>query len=531
MKRNIRAAGLILGIVALAGVAVGQSNPSAEIRGERTPSFDANQIVFKPGAGRVGLALSVSGPDGYRYQKDYEPGVHPTFSVRDLDDGLYSFELRIVAALKTNDTGSAGTKRSGVSQNERGLKKVPGQSQDAIVESGHFRVEAGNLVLRNVVERGAEEPPSDLELTGQTDLPDKDVCYADDLIVDGSLCVGYDCVCGTGFSFDTIILKENNLRIFFDDTSTTASFPRNKWRIVINDSTNGGASYFGIDDVTAGWRTFAIEAGARQNSLYVDDQGDVGLGTSTPVVNLHIRDGNTPTLRLEQDGSSGFAPQTWDVAGNETNFFIRDTTSGSTLPFRIRPGAPTSSIDIATGGDVGFGTSSPNSSLHVKRTGGSAALELEYNNSWIIRSQANDQLQIRDNTGTKIPMRFGAGANTNLLLVGVEPDGSTAVANEVNITGNLVVSGTITPDFVFDPDYPLESIEEHAEYMWKNGHLPAVGEATADGFGTHEINLGRRSQSMLEELEKAHLYIEQLNARIKALEALLAKVDAPSTGD
>ena len=35
------------------------------------------------------------------------------------------------------------------------------------------------------------------------------------------------------------------------------------------------------------------------------------------------------------------------MAGNETNFFIRDVTNGSKLPFRIRPGAPTSSIDVA----------------------------------------------------------------------------------------------------------------------------------------------------------------------------------------
>ena len=38
------------------------------------------------------------------------------------------------------------------------------------------------------------------------------------------------------FGFDTIVLKENNLRIFFDDTSTSASFPRNDWRIIANDS-------------------------------------------------------------------------------------------------------------------------------------------------------------------------------------------------------------------------------------------------------------------------------------------------------
>jgi hypothetical protein len=35
------------------------------------------------------------------------------------------------------------------------------------------------------------------------------------------------------------------------------------------------------------------------------------------------------------------------------------------LPFRVRPGAPTSSIDIAASGNVGIGTAAPTERLHV----------------------------------------------------------------------------------------------------------------------------------------------------------------------
>ena len=192
-----------------------------------------------------------------------------------------------------------------------------------------------------------------------------DQVILDDLIVDGSICVGQDCVNGESFGFDTIRLKENNLRIRFVDTSNSASFPSNDWQITINDSSNGGANKFSIEDITGGRTPFTIEAGAPSHSLYVDDGGRLGLGTSTPVVDAHIKSGNTPTVRLEQDGSSGFTPQTWDVAGNEAGFFIRDVTNGSTLPFRIRPGAPASAIDIASDGDVGIGTGSPDARLHI----------------------------------------------------------------------------------------------------------------------------------------------------------------------
>ena len=162
-----------------------------------------------------------------------------------------------------------------------------------------------------------------------------DQVILDDLIVDGSTCVGFDCVNGESFGFDTIRVKENNLRIKFQDTSNSASFPTNDWQLTANDTSNGGANKFSIDDIDNSRTPFTIEASAPSHSLYVDDGGRLGLGTNIPVVDAHIKSGNTPTVRLEQDGSSGFTAQTWDMAGNETNFFIRDATNGSTLPFRI----------------------------------------------------------------------------------------------------------------------------------------------------------------------------------------------------
>src|SRR5690606_30999212 len=110
----------------------------------------------------------------------------------------------------------------------------------------------------------------------------KDVVHADDVIVDGSLCVGFDCVNGENFGFDTIRLKENNLRVKFDDTSNSGSFPFVDWQLTANDSANGGANKFSIDDITNSKTPFTVEANAPTNSLYVDDGGRLGLGTSTP---------------------------------------------------------------------------------------------------------------------------------------------------------------------------------------------------------------------------------------------------------
>jgi hypothetical protein len=116
--------------------------------------------------------------------------------------------------------------------------------------------------------------------------------------------------------------------------------------ITPNDSANGGLDEFSIDDIDGGRTPMTIEANAPSDSLYVDDGGRLGLGTSIPVVKVHPVTGNTPTMRLEQNSSSGFTAQTWDVAGNEANFFIRDATNGSTLPFRIQPGSASDSLYV-----------------------------------------------------------------------------------------------------------------------------------------------------------------------------------------
>ena len=160
-----------------------------------------------------------------------------------------------------------------------------------------------------------------------------------DLTVRSSLCVGLDCVDTETYGFSTIKLKENNLRITFEDTST-GTFPGNDWEVFVNDSENGGLNRYTVRDVSNARNIFTLEAGAPSNALYVENSGEVGFGTMNPAVELHSINGDTPTLRLEQDGSSGFGLQVWDVAGNESGFFVRDVTNGSALSFRIQPGSP-----------------------------------------------------------------------------------------------------------------------------------------------------------------------------------------------
>lgn len=261
-----------------------------------------------------------------------------------------------------------------------------------------------------------------------------DQVFSQDLIVQGSACIGFDCVMGETFGFDTIRLKENNLRINFDDTSASASFPANDWQLTANDSVNGGANRFSIDDVTAGTTPFTVEAGAPTDALHVRSDGKLGIRTTTPILDVHAVSGNTPGLRMDQSGASGFTPQVWDVAGNETNFFVRDVTNGSRLPLRIRPGAPTSSLDIAANGNVGIGTDSPARRLHVFQDGGgSEVAPLRLDNP-------NGKLRLILASGTEVWTFDNTGANA----FSISKVGTGVAEFRLNGDGNLTIQGTLT---------------------------------------------------------------------------------------
>ena len=347
--------------------------------------------------------VTVAGPDGFHQRLELEGG-HASMGLYDdagspLADGTYKWQITM----------------DGKAPADRSERAIEGESF-----SGAFTIAGGS-------------PVNPLALESR-----KDQVILDDLIVDGSACVGLDCVNGESFGFDTLRLKENNLRVHFNDTSTTASFPGNDWRLVANDSSNGGSNHFSIEDSDAGRNPFRVEAGAPANALVVEADGDIGVGTLNPVVDMHIVSGNTPTLRLEQDGSNGFTPQTWDVAGNEANFFIRDATNGSTLPLQIKPGAPTATIFMAASGNVGIGTASPDDELDIQGAGptlrftntGSAA------NNW--RAGVNSgagRLVFQADSGN-VALQIDPQSNDNLVWIG------RTDAETVTIEGTLALSTT-----------------------------------------------------------------------------------------
>jgi hypothetical protein len=311
--------------------------------------------------------------------------------------GTYTYELRTVAADGEEEAASPV---------ERG-------------QTGRFAIEEGAFVTGG-----------DPELYVASPMVPQDHVINDDLIVNGNACVGFGCADGQSFGSEPLRLKDTHLGIRFEDTSNSLDYPTNDWEITVNDISDGGDAYFAIDDVDGGTTPFRIDAGAPSNSLSMDTYGDIAMGASVPLADLHIVDGSATSVRLERDASLGFPWQVWDLSVNGARFAVWDITNGR-IPLKIQAGAPSDLLVLSSGGNVGIGKESPAYRLHIVG---------DDNPQMRIREQGGGQFKLVAATHVKLgsstdnDVRFQRNNNTVLTL------GSS----------NRVGIGTVSPGFLLE---------------------------------------------------------------------------------
>jgi hypothetical protein len=262
-----------------------------------------------------------------------------------------------------------------------------------------------------------------------------DVVVPDNQEVQGNLCAGVTCAGGEPFgASDTAKLKSDDPGLLFDDTSA-GGVADNDWALQANDLVSASNAFL-LRDVTGSSTPFSVFHGAPTDSLRVAGNGNIGLGTDAPALDLSIRTNDTPAIRMEQSNLGGFTAQTWDIGANEANFFVRDVTSGSRLPFRIRPGALTSSIDIASNSNVGFGTASPAFPLDAVKSGVTGPMQrLANNGPSSLRFENTTSGSKWDVGGGATNFTVGPGGGTPALTV--TPGGDAT-------TGGVVQQSTAT---------------------------------------------------------------------------------------
>jgi hypothetical protein len=110
--------------------------------------------------------------------------------------------------------------------------------------------------------------------------------------------------------------------------------------------------------------------------------------------------------------------------------------------------------------------------------------------------------------------------NGNVGIGNTSPSYKLDVTGDINVSGNIRKGGTAYthPDYVFEPDYELMSLEDLKKYVSEKKCLPNVISAEHvkknNGYNMDELLI-----QMLEKIEEQTLYIFQLEERIAALES------------
>lgn len=345
------------------------------------------------------------------------------------------------------------------------------------------------------------------------------------------LCVGVGCADNEPYFLSgrtRLRLSGFNTSIEFRDNSTATGMPSVDWTLQANSTATNGSNYMSFNDVFNGSVPFKVESSFQTNNLVVAGNGNIGMGTGLPATDLHIAGGATPTIRL-QSGFTG--PYDWDIASNNVNWFVRNDTR-QVIPFLIRAGAGSSSLVIDDTDNIGMGTGSPAAALHLRRYDNSAAVLIEDSGSGPL-----GQLTLRNNGGTYLTLDNTDSGTTwffthedsspnRFIIADAVADGpelTLTAGGDLTIPGQLFTGGSCGAgcDRVFDADYPLPTIPQQAAMMMRDRHLPNVGPTPEDG----PFNITAMTGGMLNELEKAHLYIAQLESRLSAIEARLAQHD------
>lgn len=339
-----------------------------------------------------------------------------------LEDGLYVYEIKAnVKAKKENPNG----------RDKHGKR-------DAKQFKGSFRIVDGNFLIPS-----GEEEESPYAKAAPEDIHDGEV------VIKGSACIGLGCVDNESFGYDTLRLKATNIRLRFEDTTgSSSSRPGTDWRLMINDTESGGMGYFAIRDDDTDNNIFALEAGAPDNSLYVDDLGQIGLGTVTPEASMDIQNAGAAVVVENTNAPASSAHQ------------ILDLQSQSPLQLEMSITDPN------------------NLSSWIMKTG--------YSDFVIKENAANNQASV-------LQLNEGGG----MLLRGSSvSDSPTNILFDLDSSGNLTLSGTITAPFFNISAYQASSLQLGGTWNLRDDSGDFTLREISTGNDPIRVNAGAPSDSL-----------------------------------
>ncbi|HRK55440.1 MAG TPA: tail fiber protein [Cyclobacteriaceae bacterium] len=198
---------------------------------------------------------------------------------------------------------------------------------------------------------------------------------------------------------------------------------------------------------------------------------------------------------------------------------------------------------LNSNGNVGIGTATPSAKLEVvgPSTGNGVSLSVGGGGDMLINSggsiffdgnysyaSGNYIRPIENNTQSFVTAgieRLKISASGDIGIGTSSPDSKLTVKGTIHTQEVKVdLDGSVAPDYVFEKDYPLTSLEELKSYIDQNKHLPEV--PSAKEMEETGINLKEMNLLLLKKVEELTLHLIELKKeKTYEVELLQSQID------
>ena len=307
-----------------------------------------------------------------------------------------------------------------------------------------------------------------------------------------------------------------------------------QWSLTGNNDINAATNFIGtLNSADLVFKTNNAER------MRINTSGNVGIGTTAPTRNLHIRSAE-PGIRMESSGNIQI--RAWDIkrgVGQYADLYFIESFTGGII---VDPAdIPDTCLTLTRDRRVGIGTANPAEALDVNGRVKSGALSMGpwpanasnfvfWGTNALDQSSSENYALLQGTTGSNLgrtylnsplDIRFRIknsdkmvlAANGNVGIGTVNPQSTLAVngkitAKEVEVTLN----GWVWPDFVFKPDYKLLPLSEVEKFIKEHRHLPGVPSETE--ILSKNQNLGEMNALLMQKIEELTLYVIELKKEL-----------------